>query len=183
VKNVIFNAGTESYLVSHIVYVGAVEEVPAEIRKGERTHSFKIVTTVGSSYCYYKTEETAGKAHGALYGMLKAANPNIYSHRMELLDAARVVSIGDVVAMKNPKNDLTHAIIVSVETTDPRNAKVWLKYKSADNAAKARRAIYAVVSAANSGDKAPDQTAESSVAETPAPQAVAVGESSPDLPF
>jgi hypothetical protein len=165
------------------LFVGAVEEVPVEIRKGERTHSFKIVTTVGSSFCYYKSEETARKAHGALYGMLKSANPNIYPHRMELLDAARVVSIGDVVALKNPKGDLTHALIVSVETTDPRNAKVWLKYKSEDNARKARRALYAVVSAATGGEKAPEQATDSSVAETPAPQPVAVGESAPDLPF
>ncbi|MBD3239124.1 MAG: hypothetical protein GF331_00955 [Chitinivibrionales bacterium] len=169
----IFSAAGEAYHVNHIIHASGVWEVPEEKRKNDRTHAFKLVTTVGSTYCYYKDDEAARKARAALSAMLAAAKPSVFRHRSDVLDPRHIVSIGNVVALKNPQGELTHAVIVTLATSDVRNNKVWLKYKSEETATKGRRILYAVVAKANeSQGDAPQDTDDTNTAE---PVAVAEG--------
>jgi len=179
-KSGVFTSGGESYQASQIVYVGPVEEIPEEHRRFERTHSFRIVTTVGYSRCSYKSAEAARNAHGALYGILKTANPSVFSHGTELLDANRVVCFGGVVALKNPQGEHTHAVIATMETADPRGCKVWLKYKSEDKAKRGRRLLQSLVGGREStGTEAAEPQEQTAVAVS-APAAATV---EADMPF
>ena len=58
-KSVVFNAGSESFKVTNVVYAGPVTEIPEEKRRNNSTHSFRMVTTLGATYCYYKSFKTA----------------------------------------------------------------------------------------------------------------------------
>ncbi len=179
-KSGVFTSNGESYQVSQIVYVGPVEEIPEEHRRFERTHSFRIVTTIGYSRCSFKSSETARHAHGALYAIMKSANPEVFSHGTELLDPARIVCFGDVVALKTPQGDYTHAVIVTMETAEPRGCKVWLKYKSEDKAKRGRRLLQSLVSGAKAQKAEIEPKAEQETA-------VAVAQDGPkadaDVPF
>ena len=179
-KSGVFTNGSESYQVSQIVYVGPVEEIPEEYRKFERTHSFRIVTTIGHSRCSYKSAEAARHAHGALFAIMKSANSEVFSHGTELLDPARIVCYGDAVTLKNPQGEYTHAIIVTMETADARGCKVWLKYKSQDKAKRGRRLLQALVSGSkglktDSEPKAQQETVAAAVKDAPGADA--------DMPF
>jgi hypothetical protein len=160
--------------------VGPIEEIPQEYRKGERTHSFKIVTTVDSTHCGYKSPETARNAHNAIAAMMRDVNPKTFPHGDELVDATRVVSVGDVVALKTPRGEHTHAVIVTVETADEKNAKVWLKFRSEEKAKNGRMLVRRLVTEAAGGSV--EQVKQETKAD-PAAQPAAVGGSEADLPF
>ncbi len=173
----IFNAAGEAYHVNHIIHASGVWEVPEEKRRSDRTHAFKLVTTVGSAFCYFKDQDAARKSRAALGAMLAAAKPSVFRHRNDVIDPKHIVSIGGVVTLKNPQGELTHAVILTLATSDIRNNKVWLKYKSEETATKGRRVLYAVVAKANEQqDDTPRQTDEAdnaetvAVAESPAPE-------------
>lgn len=161
-KSVMFNSGNRSYQVNRIVYVSPVEEIPQEYRKAERTHSFKIVTTVDSTFCGFKSAETARSAHNAIAAMMRDVNPRTFPHGDELIDASRVVSVGDVVALKTPRGEHTHAVIVTMETSDDKSAKAWLKFRSEDKAKAGRGLIRNLVNEAAGGvrEKASEEAAQ-----------------------
>lgn len=172
-QSTIFSTAGEAYHVNHIVHASGVWEVPEDKRKYDRTHAFKLVTTVGSAYCYYKDQDAARKARSALGAMLAAAKPSVFRHRNDVMDPKHIVSIGNVVALKEPQGELTHAVIVTLATSDIRNNKVWLKYKSEETATKGRRVLYAVVAKANEQQAdTPQDTKDTEAAE---PVAVAEG--------
>lgn len=145
----LFNTATESYQVSHIAYAGPVSEIPEDRRKNGHTHAFKMVGTRGTVYCNYRSEESAKKAHGLLLAMMSANKPAAFRHGFELVDPAKVVSLSRVIQFKEPQGELTHAFVVTIDTADEKNGRVWLRYRSEDSANKARRALFAAIHAAN----------------------------------
>jgi hypothetical protein len=191
-KNTIFNTTTGSYPVSHIVYASSVWEIPEDRRKGDRTHAFKIVTTVEAAYCKFRSFDAAVNSRTALGAMIASANPHAFRHANEIIDAQRVVSISNVIKLKTPQGEYTHAVILGVDTHDSRNGKLWLKYKSEETAKKGRRLLFAVVAASHNGeaeetdaDEA-DTDAVNGVEEDARPEievATAAGEQGEGLPF
>ncbi len=148
-SSAVFTTGSEAYQVANIVYAGPVGEIPAERRRNGSTHSFKLITTLGATFAYYKDVESARKARGALAGMLEAAGKTAFMHGNEFVDAKKVVSFGNVLQFKTPQDGMTHAFVITVQTADEKNREVWMRYKSEDHARKARKALWAVVHAAN----------------------------------
>jgi len=144
----IFSTRNDAINVSHIVYVSPLWVIPKEKRADLNTHMFKIVTSLGATYCRYYSLEAARKARGALYAMMREAMPNMYTHDLAMFDPARVVSIGSVFELSNPIDDRTHAISITLDTADEKHSHVMLRYKSEDNARRGRRILWAVVGAA-----------------------------------
>ena len=147
----VFSTANESYQVSNINYAGPVAEIPPERRKGESTHSFKMITSMGPVFCHFTSDEAAKKAHGALAGMMERCKPSTYKHGFEVIDTRKIVSYSRVVPFKASQNGHTHAVIVSVESAaaDPKRSQVWLRYRSEENATKGRTALFAAIQAAN----------------------------------
>jgi hypothetical protein len=146
-KNTIFNTSAGSFPVSHIVYASGVWEIPEDKRRSDRTHGFKIVTSTESASCYFRSFDAAVSARNALGAMIAHANPHAFRHGHEVVDARRIVSIGDTVKLKTPQGESTHAVILGLDTHDERSGKLWLKFKSEEAARKVRRMLFAVVAA------------------------------------
>lgn len=190
-QETIFSNGNESYQVAHIIHVSRIWEIPEEKRRFDRSHCFKLVTTLGPAFCSYKSFETARKVRGKLYAMLTAAKPEMFSHGNDLIDPNAIVSIGDVLELKNPQGENTHAIIVTIKTNDARHSKVWLRYKSEENAKKGKRILWAVVGKAGNNavsDSAGDSESATEPITEDAPAdaetaTVGAGEKEKDLPF
>jgi hypothetical protein len=161
-SSAVFTTGNEAYHVANIVYAGPVAEIPAERRRNGSTHSFKVTTTVGTNYCYYKDAEAARKARGALTGMLDAVKTTAFRHGNEFVDPKNVVSFGNVLQFKKPQDDLTHAFVITLQTADEKNRELWMRYKSEDHARKGRRALWAVVHAVNGLSKPKDDADDKS---------------------
>lgn len=171
----VFSTGNESYQVSHIIHAGPVTAIPEKIRKESgSTHSFKLVTPQTGVFCYYRSEEAAKNARGALGAMLRAAKPALFSSGHDLVDPARVISFGNVFAFKNPPDDgSTHAFVVTIDCSDERSRRVWLRYKSEEGAKKARRAMFAAVHAAGKASSPEAGKQPEKEPAQPAPEAVA----------
>jgi hypothetical protein len=60
---------------------------------------------------------------------------------------------------------MTHGFVVNLETAQGKNSQVWLTYKSEDHATKARKALYAIICAANRADGEADEQAPAAEAE------------------
>jgi hypothetical protein len=148
-NSAIFTTGNQSYQVSNVVYAGPVAEIPEERRRNGSTHSFKIVTTVGSSFCYYKDADTARRARGALGAMLDSLYPNAFKHGNEYLDPRSVVSFSNVCEFKKPIMDYTHGFVVTVMTLDEKNREIWLRYREEEHARKGRKVMWAAIHTAN----------------------------------
>ena len=145
-SSAIFSNGNQAYQVSKIIYAGPVSMIPEDRRRNGSTHSFKIITGLGSVFSYYKDEETARKARGMLAGMLESLKPAAFKHGYEFLDPAEVVSFGSVVQFKKPvQEEYTHGFVVSIETLQAKSQELWLRYKSEDHAQKGRKALWASV--------------------------------------
>ena len=141
----IFANGNQAYQVAKIIYAGPVHQIPEDRRRNGSTHSFKIITGLGSVFSYYKNEETARKARGALAGMLDILKPASFKHGYEFIDPAHVVSFTSVVQFKKPVDQYTHGFVISVETAQAKSQEIWLRYKSEGNAQKGRKALWATV--------------------------------------
>ena len=159
-SSAVFTTGNQAYQVAKIVYAGPVGEIPAERRRNGSTHSFKVITPTGATFCYYKDVDAARKARGALTGMLETLKPNGYTRGNEYLDPTRVVSFSNVMQFKKPIEECTHGCVVSVETADERNREVWMRFKSEDHARKSRKALWAILHAVNGLQKAKDNADE-----------------------
>jgi hypothetical protein len=174
-NSAVFSTGNESYQVSQILHIGPVTEIPEKIRKDNgATHSFKLVTPQSGVYCYYRSEEAAMNARRALGAMVRATKPSLFGCGHYLVDPAGVISFSNVVALKNPSTGgRTHAFVVTIDTTDERHRKVWLRYTSEDNAKKARRAMFAAVHEAGRLASTPARHGNEPVNAQPVPETVA----------
>ncbi|NLW33450.1 MAG: hypothetical protein GXY77_18540 [Fibrobacter sp.] len=148
-KSAVFSNGSDTYQVANVIYAGPVSEIPQEKRKGDSTHSFRMITTQGVVYCYYKSIESAKNSVGALKAMMESLKVNIFKTGAEWIDINRIVSFGRVIKLKNTENGQTHAFLVNIDTTDEKHNQIWLTYKSEDHAEKARKALYAAIHSVN----------------------------------
>lgn len=156
-NSAIFRTATESYQVSQIAYVGPVGEIPEDRRKGESTHSFKVITSVNPVYCYYKSLDSAKNARGAVGAMFNEVKPYSFKHGYEIIDTKRVVSVSNVFALKKVQDDLTHAFCVILDSRNEKNNRIWLRYKSEDNAKKGRNALFASIHSVNNTTPAAEE--------------------------
>lgn len=148
-KSAVFSNGSDTYQVANIIYAGPVSEIPQEKRKGESTHSFRMITTQGTVYCYYKSIESAKNSVGALKQMMESLKENVFKSGADWFDTKRVVSFGHVIKLKNTQDGQTHAFLVIIDTADNNHNQIWLTYKSEDHAEKARKALYAAIHSVN----------------------------------
>ncbi|MBD3321402.1 MAG: hypothetical protein GF350_09945 [Chitinivibrionales bacterium] len=164
-NSAIFTTASENYQVAQIAFAGPVTEIPEEKRKYSSTHYFKIVNHRGTSYCHFKSMESAKKARNALAAMLNTLKPNCYKYGSSAIDAKSVLSFSNVFSLKTPQNDLTHAFVVTIDTVDEKNSKVWLKFRSEENAWKAQKALFASIYAANNMKKNSEKVLKEETAE------------------
>jgi hypothetical protein len=146
-NSAIFSTPSECYLVNSIIYAGPVFEIPAEKRKGEHTHSFKMITTIGPAYCNFNKIEPAKKARAILGIMIEQTKLSIFKTITEtdIFDITKIVSFGKVLTFKKPENGYTHAFIVTLDTLNQKASQVWLSYKSENSARNVRKALYASI--------------------------------------
>ena len=148
-NSAIFKTSKESYQVSNIMYAGPVSEIPEERRKGKATNTFKIITGLGAGYCYYTNAEAARNSRGALGAMIDSVKPRVFKHGYECIDPYTIISFSGVIKLKEAQGDMTHAVIVTLDTAEEKNRRVWLKYRSEENAKKGTQALWAVINAVN----------------------------------
>ncbi len=147
----IFSTPSESFPVSHIIYAGYIIEIPAEKRKNDQTHFFKIITSTGPSYCYFNSFETAKKARNLLGVMMSQIKPSVFKSGNDTIDVSRIVSFTKVLALKKAENGFTHALLLTLDTiSTEKSAQVWLHYKSEESAHNARKALFATILALHS---------------------------------
>lgn len=166
-SSTIFSNAFDSYNVEHIIFAGAVQEIPEEMRKNESTHSFRIITRLGPVYCYFKGVDAARKARGMLETMMDSKKPHIFRCGPETLDAASVISYGRVVKLKNNEDGKTHAFTVTLNSANEKCNQVWLTYKTEESAKKARAVLWSIIESSNGKipQYSPDEKPETAVAE------------------
>ena len=156
-SSAIFSNGSDAYQVGKIVYAGPVAKIPEERRRNGSTHSFKIITSLGTVFSYFKDEEMARKSRGMLGSMLDELKPNAFRYGIEYLDPSHVVSFSKVVQFKKPVGEFTHGFKITVDAAQENSREVWFRYKSEDHAQKGRKALWASVHAANGMHKPAEQ--------------------------
>jgi len=144
----IFTTSNVSINASLVSAIGPVQEIPADIRKGEATHSFKIITVIGPLYGYYKSEESAKNSRSALNAMIERIRHNVFRSAQYSIPSESIVGFSRVFAL-NTDAEYTFSFKVNILTCSEKDSVVWLKYQSEDHAMKARKAIYAAVQAVN----------------------------------
>jgi hypothetical protein len=148
-NSTIFSTPNDSYAVSNVIYAGPVMEIPEEKRKSESQYSFRMITTLGPVYCYFKTLESAKKARNLLGSMMNLAKPSVFRSGPIAIDPSKIVSFSKVVTLKNPENGFTHAITTTIETSNNKTNQIWMTYRSEEAARNARRALYASIQSLN----------------------------------
>lgn len=163
----IFSTSFDSYSVSHIIYVGAVQEIAEEKRKNDMTHFFRIITRLGPAYCYFKGADSVRKARAMLETMIDSIKPRIFRSANELIDVDSVISYGRIVKLKNIEDGKTHAFTVSLDTVSEKHSQIWLAYKTEESAKKSRAVLWSIMeSSFNKTYKQPaDEKVEVTVAE------------------
>jgi len=142
----IFSTQAESFPLAHILYVGYMHEIPEDKRKGNNTHSFKLLTTSGVFYCNFSDPDTANKSHSVVTRMMNETKVCLFKNGKELLDSSKVSSFSKVLPLKKTDNGFTHALIVTLDmAADDKTKQVWFHYKSEDAARNARKALYALI--------------------------------------
>ena len=144
-QNTIFSTATECFLVSHIIHAGPVRELNHQNRKSEDTHYFRIITTRGSTYCHFKSEEVARRSRSVLGAMLGVVKPHLFRSRGDSIDIASIVSFGRVVDLKKDSEENLYSFPVVVATMTEKNATIWLTFQSEESAQNVRKALYAAV--------------------------------------
>jgi hypothetical protein len=146
----IFSTYSESFPLSHIVYVGSVFEIAEENRKGESTHSFKIITSSNVMYGSYKDALAAKTAHDSVEKLLEEHGRKLFKNGGDMIDVSRITSFSKVITLKKPQQNYTHAIVMNIDTSiEEKLRQIWFLYKSEESAANARKALFALVSIAN----------------------------------
>jgi uncharacterized protein YggL (DUF469 family) len=145
-NTVIFSTAFDSYNIMHIIYAGAVQEIPQEKRKNDISHFFRILTRQGVAFCYFKGGESARKARVILETMMESAKPNkLFRSGSELIDVESVISYGRIVKLKNSEDGKTHAFTVILNTVSERNNQVSFSFKSEESAKKARAVLWSIM--------------------------------------
>lgn len=145
-NTVIFSTSFDSYNIMHIIYAGAVQEIPQEKRKNDMSHFFRILTRQGVSFCYFKGSESAKKARILLETMLESAKPNqLFRSGFELIDVESVVSYGRIIKLKNSEDGKTHAFTVILDTVSERNNQICFSFKTEESAKKARAVLWSIM--------------------------------------
>jgi hypothetical protein len=145
----IFSTPAECYQVSNVMYAGEISEIPQDKRKGESTHFFRMFTTLGPVYCYYKSEDSAKKARSALGAMMGSLKQELFKSNGNLLDTRKVISYGKVYKLKDTSDGKSHAFPVRLESVKEKNSQIWLTFKSEDEALKTRKALFASIQSIN----------------------------------
>lgn len=142
----IFSTTFDSYNIMHIIYAGAVQEIPQEKRKNDMSHFFRILTRQGSAFCYFKGGESARKARILLETMMESAKPNqLFRSGSELIDVESVISYGRIIKLRNSENGKTHAFTVILNTVSERNNQLCFSFKSEESAKKARAVLWSIM--------------------------------------
>jgi hypothetical protein len=149
-RTAIFNTSSRAYQVSNIVYAGAVEPLRDGLRKRGNTHSFKIISSLGSFFCYYKSEKSACAARSVLGSMVAGCKPASYKQNGQIIDPAEVISFSYVFPLKTVVNGLCYAFTVTVETRERENVTLWMKYTSRKEALRGRHSLCDAIRAADS---------------------------------
>jgi hypothetical protein len=150
----IFSTYSESIPLSHIVYVGSVFEIAEENRKGESTHSFKIITSSNVIYGSYKDALAAKTAHNSVEKLLEEHGKKLFKNSGDIIDVSRITSFSKVVPLKKPQQNCTHALILNIDTSiDEKHRQIWCLYKSDESATNARKALFALVSLTNENSR------------------------------
>jgi len=146
----IFSTYSESFPLSHIVYVGSVFEISEENRKGESTHAFKIITSSNVIYNNFKDVNAAKTAHDSLEKQLEEHGAKLFKNGGDIVDVSRITSFSKVISLKKPQYSSTHAIIINIDTcVDEKQRQIWCNYKSDESATNARKALFALISIAD----------------------------------
>ena len=148
-KNSIFAISSDCYQVTNIIYAGSVSEIPESKRKNESTHSFRILSSQGPAYCYFKGLDSAKKARGLLGVMMDAHKPSLFRTNGDIIDLTKIVSYSKVIKLKNTDDGFTHAFVVNVDGVPGKDSQIWLTYKSEESANSVRRALFGTIQAAN----------------------------------
>ena len=148
-NSAIFSTGNQNYNIATVVYAGPVQEIPAERRRNEYTHYFKLLTALGPTFAYFKDVDAARKSRGALSGMLEVIKPRAFRYGNTFIDPSSVVALSNVIQFKKALGEFTHGFVVRVLTIDEKNQEVWVRYRSEDHARKGRKAMWAAMQAAN----------------------------------
>lgn len=151
----IFSTYSESFPLSHIVYVGSVFEISEENRKGESTHSFKIITSSNVMYGSYKDALAAKTAHDSVEKLLDEHGKKLFKNGGDIIDVSRITSFSKVIPLKKPQQNCTHALIITIDSCiDEKQRQIWCLYKSDESATNARKALFALISIANENSQA-----------------------------
>ena len=144
-QNTIFSTSSDCFLVPHILHAGPVSELNQQNRKSENTHYFKLTTVRGSSYCHFRSEETARRSRGVLGAMLGSVKPNLFRSKGDSIDISSIVSFGRVVDLKKDSDAELYGFPVVVATMTEKNATIWLTFQAEESAKNVRKALYAAV--------------------------------------
>lgn len=142
----IFSTTFDSYNIMHIIYAGAVQEIPEEKRKNAMSHFFRILTRQGAAFCYFKSGESARKARMLLETMMESAKPNrLFRSGSEIIDVESVISYGRIIKLKNDEDGKSHAFTVILNVMSERNNQLSFSFKSEESAKKARAVLWSIM--------------------------------------
>jgi len=145
-NTVIFSTTSDSYNIMHIIYAGAVQEIPKEKRKNAMSHFFRILTRQGVAFCYFKGGESARKARIQLETMMESAKPNqLFRSGSEVIDVESVISYGRIIKLRNSEDGKSHAFTVILNTMSERNNQLSFSFKSEESAKKARAVLWSIM--------------------------------------
>ncbi len=142
----VFSTAFDSYNIMHIIYAGAVQEIPKEKRKNAMSHFFRILTRQGTAFCYFKGEEAARKARIQLETMMESAKPNqLFRYGSEIIDVESVISYGRTIKLKDSEDGKSYAFTVILDTISERNNQISFSFKSEESAKKARAVLWSIM--------------------------------------
>jgi hypothetical protein len=142
----IFSTTFDSYNIMHIIYAGAVQEIPKEKRKNAMSHFFRILTRQGAAFCYFKGGETARKARILLETMMESAKPNqLFRFGSEIVDVESIISYGRIFRLRDSEDGKSYAFTVILNTMSERNNQLSFSFNSEESAKKARAVLWSIM--------------------------------------
>ena len=144
-QNVIFSTANNSFPVANIIHAGQVTESSEKNRKSENTHYFRIITIRGTTFCNFKSEETARRSRSVLGTMLEAVKPHLFRHKGDCIDIASIVSFGRVVTLKGNNDKEIYGFPVQINTAAEKAGAIWLTCQAEESARNVRKALFAAI--------------------------------------
>ena len=143
-QHTIFSTGSDSYLLSQIIHAGPVCEFTKKNEDSTNTHFYRITTTRGAVFSHFKNKESAIKSRGVLETKLNASGKRMFVSRGDMIDVARIISFGKVLALKNGTSEV-FGFPVNVQTAKEKSSTIWLTFKSEEAGMNVRKALYATI--------------------------------------